>query len=165
MESSILEEKMAGNMLDYGKAFQAAEAALQAGEARLSAGIFRPDVSSDGSTGIWGKNAMDTDLFNSIPWWNESARNKTDWWSETGSVLVGFPGLAVPPAYIIEEIISVSSHSNETGADDAHVFYRVTARGTGGQDSTIVQLQSVFATNNSSIGMAPEGRQSWRQLD
>ncbi len=165
MESSILEEKMTGNMLDYARAFHAAEAALHAGESMLSGETFRPDASSDGSTGVWEKNVMDPDLFNSIPWWSESARHNSDWWSESGSLLGSFPELAVIPAFIIEEIMSVSSPAIEAGAENVeHDFYRVTARGTGGQDSTIVQLQSVFATS-SIAGAAPEGRQSWRQLD
>jgi type IV pilus assembly protein PilX len=166
MESSILEEKMAGNMFDYDKAFHAAEAALQTGEARLSAQGFQSDASSEGSTGIWGNNAMDPEVFNSIPWWNEPARNKADWWNETAVLLADFPGLAVSPAYIIEEYASAVLAALETGAEDTeYVFYRVTARGTGGQDSTVVQLQSFFARSNSSVSAALNGRKSWRQLD
>lgn len=166
MESSILEEKMTGNMFDHGKAFHAAEAALQTGEARLSADGFRSDASSDGRTGIWGKNAMDPDLHNSIPWWSESARDEADWWNETAVLLVDFPELAVSPAYIIEEYASAVAPALETGQENTeHVFYRVTARGTGGQDSTVVQLQSVIALSNSSVSTFPKGRKSWRQLD
>jgi len=165
MESSILEEKMAGNMFDYDKAFNAAEAALHSGEARLSIDVLRPDASRDGSTGIWQKNAMDPDELNSIPWWAEPARSNVDWWSESAVVLGDFRGLAVFPAYIIEEYASIGAPLLETGAEhNEYVFYRITARGTGGQDSTVVHLQSVFALSKSSVSTALEGRKSWRQL-
>jgi type IV pilus assembly protein PilX len=166
MESSILEEKISGSMLDYSKAFHAAEAALRAGETSLSGLNLRPDGSIDGGTGIWQKNAMDPDLLNSISWWSEPARNNADWWTGTAFVLAEFTGPVVVPAYTIEAYASAFLPALETDEELVErALYRVTARGTGGQDSTIVHLQSIFAMTISIDSIESAGRQSWRQLE
>ena len=48
MESTILEERMSGNMRDFNLAFQAAESALKNGEGWLDGQINLPITSTDG---------------------------------------------------------------------------------------------------------------------
>jgi type IV pilus assembly protein PilX len=162
MESSILEEKMTGNMLDHGTAFQAAEVALRAGELMVSGADSRPGVSIDGSTGVWSRNAPDTGFSNAIPWWSEHTRNDALWWADSAVTFPGLSHLAAAPAAIIEEY--AVAPVNEVPSEVC-VFYRVTARGTGVQFSTLVHLQSVFAVNYGGADTFCTGRQSWRQLD
>jgi type IV pilus assembly protein PilX len=163
MESSILEEKMTGNMLDYGMAFAAAEGALRAAELRVSGAVARPDASTDGSTGVWRRNAPDSDFQNSLPWWSESTRNNALWWNESALLFSGVSHLAAAPAGVIEEYATFPGVNEE--ASEMCVFYRITARGTGAQISTVVHLQSVFAINYDGGRDACTGRHSWRQLD
>lgn len=148
MESTILEERMAGNMQDHGRAFQAAEAALQAGEDWLAGQLFWPATSNDGSTPTWLRDALDPDTANSAPWWNEPARDNNNWWRDNAVALGGFNSLAENPGYIIEEYFTATTGQSiaiGTGTQNrVQVFHRVTARGTGENDATVVQLQSTF---------------------
>ena len=148
MESTVLEERMAGNMQDYSVAFQAAEAALQAGEDWLESQVFWPAVSSDGSTPVWQQDAMDPTANNSVSWWSEVVRDDSDWWGANALTADGFTDLAAAPGYIIEEYATVSTGESIAIGNGAQtrtrVFHRITARGTGENESTVVQVQSTF---------------------
>ncbi|MDT8427358.1 MAG: PilX N-terminal domain-containing pilus assembly protein [Pseudomonadales bacterium] len=148
MESTILEERMAGNMQDHGRAFQAAEAALQAGEEWLAGELFWPATSNDGSTPAWLRDTLDPVAGNSVPWWNEPGRNNNTWWRDNAISLNGFGSLAENPGYIIEEYFTATEGESiaiGTGTQNrVQVFHRVTARGIGENESTVVQLQSTF---------------------
>ena len=148
MESTVLEERMAGNMQDYSAAFQAAEAALEVGENWLAGETLWPSTSNDGSTVVWLKDATDPDGTNSIPWWQESNRDSNEWWENNGRAANGFTELAAPPAYIIEEYATSNvGQSIAIGSGTQtriRVFHRITARGTGGNAGSTVQVQSTF---------------------
>lgn len=148
MESTILEERMAGNMQDYGTAFQAAESALTEAEQWLAAQVLWPTSSADGSTGVWAREAMDPDADNSIPWWQESARDSNAWWQANARAAVGSPNLATAPRFLIEEYrVATSGESLAVGTgvqDRTRIFHRITARGVGRNASTVVQLQSTY---------------------
>ncbi len=147
MNSSVLEEKMAGNMHNRNQAFQAAESALRIGELVIAGYTNLPDVSSDGSTGIWDVKAADPDTTNNAAWWEESARDST-WWSTNGDANSGsnvISGIASQPAYVIELLPPVAG-SLEVGKplDDKDFYLQVTARGTGGTDNAVVILQTTY---------------------
>ncbi|MEX1198077.1 MAG: PilX N-terminal domain-containing pilus assembly protein [Pseudohongiellaceae bacterium] len=148
MESTILEERMAGNMQDYSAAFQAAESALTEGEQWLAGQAIWPTASDDGSTGVWVREAMDPDADNSVPWWRETSRNTSSWWQNNARVAPGAPGLAENPRFVIEEYrVATSGESVALGTgsqDRSRVFHRITARGTGRNASSVVQLQSTY---------------------
>ncbi len=148
MESTVLEERMAGNMQDHTLAFQAAEAGLQAGEEWLQGEIFWPSTSSDGSTAVWIRNALDPAGANAVPWWREASRDTSSWWESNATAAEGFTELADTPGYIIEEYAtsrSGQSISIGSGATPrVRVFHRLTSRGTGATDSSVVQLQSTY---------------------
>lgn len=134
MESTILEERMSGNMQDHNTAFQAAESALKVAEAWLAASGSRPATSNDGSTVVWTLDAMDPDTGDTTDWWSDSARDAS-WWTANAQATTGLQGVAAQAEYIIEEF---SSAGNRT-------FHRITARGVGQNSLAAVKLQSVYA--------------------
>lgn len=148
MESTILEERMAGNLQDFNVAFQAAEVAVMAAEQWLASRVFYPQCSADGSSGVWGRDAMDPDPDNFVPWWREPTRDNQGWWAANAVAVTTLPGLAQPPRYIIEEFVvsnvgeSVAIGSGEPGR--IRVFHRITGRGTGRNAASVVQLQSTY---------------------
>lgn len=141
MRNSTLEERMAGNMRDLQIAFNAAEAALHAGEEALRAPALPAFLPPGSDTG--GYYQADTSLWKNDTFWSTADKaiayaGKDDVFSDE---------LFAPPAYYLEELPNVQSAggSLEAGvAFDAGV-YRVTARGTGLTDTSIVILQTVFA--------------------
>ena len=134
MESTILEERMSGNMQDANTAFQAAESALKAGEAWLGIQVSKPATSTDGSTVVWVLDAMDPNTGDTTDWWADSARDAS-WWSANGQSTTGLQGVAAQAEYIIEEF---SSAGNRT-------FHRITARGVGQNATSTAKLQSIYA--------------------
>lgn len=132
MRVTTLEERMAGGLRDRDLAFQAAEAALREGEGILTLaslpsfddtdGYFQPDRT------LWDRN-------NSV-WSSGSIEFSED-----------LDGVAEQPRYIIEELPPVPESLGSLAADepipDAGV-YRVTARGVGGRESSVVMLQTTF---------------------
>jgi len=104
METSILEERMAGNIEDYNLAFQAAEASLEVGENWLSDQILLPVTSPDGtSTVVWDSEGP-ANMADTADWWQE----RTDaWWASNGDSITGLTGVASQPQYVIEHILPV----------------------------------------------------------
>jgi len=148
MESTVLEERMAGNMQDYNAAFQAAESALTEAEQWLAVQLLWPVSSDNGSTGVWVRQSMDPDTGNSVPWWEEPALETAAWWQENARPAPGSPALDAAPRFIIEEFREATlgeSVAIGTGVQQqARVFHRITARGVGRSDSSVVYLQSTY---------------------
>ena len=147
MRSTTLEERMGGNARNQETAFQAAEAVLRAGELSLLVYTTEPIASSDGSTDIWVLDAPDPDSTNSTAWWKESTRDSA-WWATKAEVYTGtLDGVASDPMYLLEafdfvrDTLVLGTQQDETGK----VFYRVTARATGGNDLARTLLQSTYA--------------------
>lgn len=149
MNTSIMEERMAGSMFNRNLGFQAAESALRQGEAWIASQDPLPDVSNDGSSGIWDIRAADPDTSNNVAWWNE--QNAT-WWGSNAVAIASsssdaewITGVAAQPAYLIEELPPVPE-SLEVGksVDEKDIYLQVTARGVGGTTSSVVLLQSTY---------------------
>ncbi len=148
MESTILEERMSGNMRDYSLAFQSAESALKAGEAWL---ILQPPnlptTSVDGATGVWSEDAMDPSDTDGKYWWDHANINST-WWGTNGIAMSGVADVASQPGYVIEEYKTVDSgQSIAIGGGETtvpRVFHRITARGVGLNSTTEIKVQSTF---------------------
>lgn len=142
MQGATLEERMAGNVRDNQIAFNAAEAALRAGELSLS-GEFAvlPVFSSTG--GAAGSCHYTQD---NIRWANWSAIPQLCVYAikaefidpETAREL-----LYASPDYYLEEIEATSSDI-EAGTELNVGMYRITARGFGSSDTATVILQSTF---------------------
>jgi type IV pilus assembly protein PilX len=123
MQGTLLEERMAGNLYDRNLAFQAAEAALRAGEADAGAGLniafdavgtAVPDVLADDANWPAGAVEYDTDL----------------------------AGLAVSPEYIIERQQPLPPLVADQPMQPP--LMRITARGTGRNGTSVVVLQSIY---------------------
>jgi len=121
-----LEEKMAGNSKDSNLAFQAAEAALRAGEAATSG---TPTLYTGTQPIDWTNAAVTT---------------------YSGGTLTG---ISSAPRYTIEALPSTAGTATgaggslEAGAppDSTSIaWYRITARGTGGTTDAVVILQSIY---------------------
>ncbi len=122
MQTTSLEEKMAGNAKDRNLAFQAAESTLLEAEKYIQS-----SAATYPGGGLWSssQNFQDSDFFDGTISWNNS---------DSKATTAGFGnnfGLSSDPRYIIEKI--------NTG------IYRITARAVGNQPGTQVILQEVFA--------------------
>jgi type IV pilus assembly protein PilX len=137
MQSTIVEEKMAGNMRDQAVAFQSAETALRTGENYLGTPIL-PVFNN--SNGLYQPASGMTDL----PVW------ETIDWSDTSEVItvshLRIADAINNPVYIIEQLAEVvdSSGSLEAALPKVSAYYRVTARASGTSIVSKVVLQSVF---------------------
>ncbi len=139
IDTTVTEEKMAGQYRNRQLSFEAAEAALREGEATAIAfPVYEP---TDGSTGLHLPPTSGD------PVWEASG---TTWLSATTSL----PGvtLAQAPAYTTEYIAYVPRDpfcgiSNESAQQDCGRYaYRVSARGWGGNTVARSTVQSTVIT-------------------
>ena len=119
IQTTSLEEKMAGNMRDQNLAFQAAESALRVGETETAT-----IAASDFYTGS-------TNPLSDINWAIASVR-----------------AYKANALYIIESPTITYGFGYEAGTPSSsaqtNYWYRITARGTSGTGNAIVILQSIF---------------------
>lgn len=143
LNTSALEERMTGNMVDKNYALQAAESALLAGEAVIPPlGSDPADLPPDPNDGFHMPSTM------AVPRWSEAGI-----W--TGTDHISYAGLSkvkTQPKFIIESMGLVSTgtgvtigggYGGDSGDPDMHVF-RITGRGTGGTDNAVIMVQSTF---------------------
>jgi type IV pilus assembly protein PilX len=137
-----LEEKMAGNMRDRNLAFQAAEAALNAGETYLSSTSPLPAFNC--TNGLYpaqgagcNKPNVESTTAPMPPVWENID------WAAKSVAYVGNLGLTTNPRYIIEDMAVADCPGSASGAKDCHK-YRITSYATGGTQAAVVMLQSVY---------------------
>lgn len=137
MDTSNLEEKMAGNERDHQLAFEAAEAAMRQAEEYVTNNIVSTAAFDGSNTGLYALNS-NPDLNASATW--------------TNSLTYGgaISSIKTAPKYIVEvmgtvgnEDINIAGYGESSGTGTVTTF-RVTARGTGGSDNSVVMLQSYF---------------------
>lgn len=139
--TSTLEEKMAGNTRDKALAFQAAEAALRDGEAYFANNVVSVTAAFNGANAGLYPAGSNPDVFDSATWDNSLSYSDI------------IDGVATQPRYIIEllgDIGSAGDSLNIMGYGESSgiaglTAVRVTARGTGGSDNSVVILQSNFS--------------------
>lgn len=143
MSGSGLQEKMAGNNRDMALAFQAAEAALRDGESYYENTVDDPVSAFNGANpGLYAKGS-NPDIFSDATW--ENAR------TYSGAI----NGVASQPRYIIELIEPIGELDNGKLMSEGYgessdlgrmttTVVRVTARGVGGAEDTVVYLQSNY---------------------
>jgi len=168
MTTTTFEERMAGNTRDVGLAFQAAEAALRDARRDIN-GIVVPPFAAPRTPSISGKTGFgdgvnDADngacgmagntrglcrptAYNAttgIPpatlSVNMQAAPSVTYGTFTGAPVIA--GVSAQPTYIIE-VMCLPRHDDSLGATHCN-FYRVTARGYGGNPNTQVTVQEMF---------------------
>ena len=139
MQTTVLEERMAGNFKDRSMSLQAGESALRAAEEYLRTTAILPPFTG-GSLGHYQPTGSGPAR------WDESVTN----WSDTANDVIAYTGIltdiTTPPAYIIEEMPAVpeSGSSLEAGVAVDTRYYRITTRALGGTDTAVVMLQSTY---------------------
>jgi type IV pilus assembly protein PilX len=123
MTTNSLQERMAGNTRNRDLAFQAAEAALDYAENTLTTwrtGDF------DGTDGLL---AYDITRANDATYWRDTGH-----WASYRQVPVGnLNQVAEQPRFVIEKMDAVGTVE----------YYRITARGIGGNSSAVAILQTI----------------------
>lgn len=141
MQSVTLSEKMAANMRDSNVAFHATESALSDAEQWLQQQASQPAAVSACDAppcAVWEHNVLGTMAGRTHSWWQAQAQPFSS----------NIAGIYSQPRYIIEEFgfvpneLSVDARAKGMG----YHYYQVTARGTGGSDTTQVIIQSIYAT-------------------
>lgn len=144
MGGSGMQEKMAGNNRDLTLAFQAAEAALRNGETYYENTVVSLGSAFNGSNAGLYPEGSNPDIFAAATWTNARVY---------GDVI---DGVAAQPRYIIELIGEIGEQNNdlniqgygESSGIGSMTGVRVTARGVGGTNNTVVYLQSNYANRN-----------------
>ncbi len=143
MRTSMFEEKMAGANRDINLSFEAAETALRSAEIFIES---QADDSLFASTSA-GIYAEGTDPGNIEP--NAFITS----WSDTNSrILATAPtGVTTAPRYMIKKVAESGNEGSlaiggygETDLSQKSVIYRITARGTGGNNNTQTILRSHY---------------------
>lgn len=144
MRTTLMEEKMAGATRDINLSFEAAETALRDAEAFIES-QSDDSLFTTTSAGIY---AQGTESGNTEP----NAFLTT--WSATNSrILSSAPmGVTTAPRYMIKKVgesgdegsLNIGGYG-ETDLSQKSVIYRITARGTGGNDNTQTVLRSHYA--------------------
>jgi type IV pilus assembly protein PilX len=137
MQTTVMQERMAGNTRDRQLAFEAAEASLRAAEQFLgTSAVVGP---FNGTNGLFQPVASGAPRWEIVDW--NSAQVVSVPFSVVGAQL------ASDPAYIIEELAVATDPEGSLAADEAFSEirnYRITTQGWGGSDAAIVRLQTVF---------------------
>lgn len=153
MNTSLLQERMAGNARDKNVALQSAEAALRDAETDIARNLSAasPFVSTCDS-GLCVPPSMTASRATSTPAWQSVAWDRTHtrgYGQYTGAAAL--PDVARQPLYIVELLPSLppgvgdSINLGNQGTQQPQAF-RVTARAFGLRASTTALLQSVYVT-------------------
>ena len=124
VSNNSMQERMAGNARNRDLALAAAEAALKHAESTLT---------------TWRAGPFDGSVSGLLPYASATANDLTYWrdishWSSYRQVPTGtLNQIAEQPRYILQQMPGVGSVE----------YYRVTARGVGGDATSVVVLQSI----------------------
>lgn len=139
MQSSSLQERMAGNSRDLNSSFQAAEAAVRAAESYLQGATVGPFAGSSGRYRYCGNGVTGSDC-NGPDWFT---RSSTGWIKRTGTLA----GLNEQPEYTIQQLPPIPDPESSLAADEATPtmdVYIVTARGFGSSSNTMAVIQTIY---------------------
>ncbi len=153
LNTTSLEEKMAGNVKDRNLAFQAAESGLILAENWIYAQIGKP-VFPNNSSGLYVPSITTT------PNWDPDLTTKIDPWR--GNNVVTYPNtpgasgsgtlgkINTQPKYMIEDMGEIPESGGSLVQTSSYkskgpTVVRITARGTGGTDDAVVMVQSTYS--------------------
>lgn len=151
MNTTTMEEKMSGNTRNRQLAFQSAESAVRAAERLITLTVNNPiaQFSATGTNGMYslGNGPSSTDAVNNA-WWSALTTTKRIEYPST------IQDITSKPVYTIEylgettqsEANDIEIHGGEggTGGQGSIHTFRVTARGTGLTNNSVVVIQSHF---------------------
>ena len=161
LNNVTMEERMAGNLRDGDLAFQAAEAALRAGENLLAPLTVEPSICTDinstcSNDKVWAEGVLPSMVYQDSTWWDNHAQDYIN--SAGGTLLTGGDTADTGPhtggAYVaatpqfniqVQKFVrdsSVIGHSNETTGD---IYYLITAHSFGGSAAAESVLQTTFS--------------------
>jgi type IV pilus assembly protein PilX len=141
MRTTVLEEKMAGNMRNKEIAFQAAEATLRAAERYIQNNVISTVAfDTDGSDGLY--NHDDVRIWENINWTDADSLEYSDF---------GSYNVATPPRFVIQHLsttgdsdkVVLDNIGEGTGGGNVETFL-ITARGTGTTNNAVVYIQSTW---------------------
>lgn len=142
MQTTTLEEAMAGNLQDRDLAFQAAEAALREGEFLI--GTSAPILNENCSNGLCVAQAFQLE---SIRGWQRDPSHAV--WNNAREYNGSLPLVANQPVYIIEDMCEFTKDGETTPVNRQ---FRITAVGTGQSPTTRVILQSTYLAQFNAYG-------------
>jgi type IV pilus assembly protein PilX len=135
IQTTSLEEKMAGNLRDKNLGFQAAESALKAAEISLTPPLA---TTAAGTGGLYSSAST-------IP--TNSAILTDSFWTAnpvaTSTVTNLGNGIATP-LYIIQDMGIPADCAGAAVGSLGCNYYRITVRATGGSTNAVVILQSIY---------------------
>ncbi|MDQ7091093.1 MAG: PilX N-terminal domain-containing pilus assembly protein [Methylococcales bacterium] len=131
-----LEEKMANNNRDKNLAFQAAEAALRAGEIKIESKTTTEEFAATTENGLLSKDESVPDHFNSNTW--------TD--NDSFSFDANLDQVNIQPRYFIKytgdhEVPCINTASYGQPCSVIISYFTVTSKGTGAQDTSEAYLR------------------------
>jgi type IV pilus assembly protein PilX len=152
LNSSLLQERMAGNARDRQLAMQAAEAALRDAEKDIEDNLTADSAFVGACTaGLCLPRSMAlVGATSAQRWpdvnWAAAADQSRGYGSRTGAT--GFHGVAAQPRYIVELLPELPPESGQSAhlgsASQAAQAFRITARAVGLRATTVVVLQSTY---------------------
>jgi type IV pilus assembly protein PilX len=147
MQTTSLEERMAGNMRDKSLAFESAEAALRDAETFMETVFTLGAFNADGSDGYYDNSIRD--IWTAVDWDGSNVGNT----NKAVTAASAIPGVE-PGKYVIQYIadskeeditggINLNNIGQGTGGGNTSIF-RITARGTGASGKAAVVLQTLY---------------------
>jgi type IV pilus assembly protein PilX len=163
MNTSVVEERMAGNVRNREVSFDAAEAAVREAEDTIFNGDYYAMSPKNGTDNPVYEPQLDPanpDWWQLGDWWDPGAENTAAGWQEReGDIgmddedVVG--ATAAMPQYLVE-YLSFFTRDLNCGVDiqaaatqDCYRYaYRITGRGWGANTNAVTVVQSVYADRN-----------------
>ncbi len=158
MRTTQLEERMAGNARDRHVAFEAAEAALVSAETFVQTIVTSAPFDLNGSDGLYSNDPSLADITNYVDW---SGGDPSRGFLTASNIGIS-QGVGTSPKYVIQRILpgTTSGGGNtdpsigsgygggkKSSSATASTLVRITARGTGGSDNSVVYLQTTFGVS------------------
>lgn len=142
MNSSLLAEKLTGNLRDKSNAFQSAESALTEAEVWLRQQPSRPATITACITApcdVWSYGVLQDIEKKDSSWWQTNAKN----FSTT------LFGTALLPQYIVQEemFVPYELSPESLAKGKGYEFYKITTKGTGSTLESRVFIESIYAVS------------------
>ena len=149
MQTTRMQERMAGNTRDLSAALQGSEAAVRYAEQQLAAYTSRPDTDSSatcataGANTVCDKNVLPVAIYDPT-FWSDSTKSKL--YGHAGATTTSVAQLPAPPQYTDERLGFIRDNL-DTGQDppEGRDFFQLTGHSTGMSGKTNTVVQSTYA--------------------